>query len=120
MEKAMVIATLMSLAMMLTGGFFAEHVGEYVRWVQYLSPFKFSYHACIQIAFDSDVKCDGSGGLEGLCGDGVEYAKRDDVLEMLGKEGGVASNVGCLFLMSIVGRFAAYFALRSVKDGSGG
>jgi hypothetical protein len=119
MEKAMVIATLVSLAMMLTGGFFAEHVDDYVGWVQFLSPFKYSYHACIQFAFDSDVKCDGSGALGNLCSGDAEYASREDVLDFLGQEGSVAFNVGMLFLISIVGRIAAYFALRRVKNGSG-
>jgi len=119
MEKAMVVATLISLAMMLTGGFFAEHVAGYIGWVQYLSPFKYSYHACLQIAFDSDVKCDGSGALENLCKEGVEYAARRDVLDMLGAKGSVLFNVFGLFVISIAGRIAAYAALRRTKDGGG-
>ena len=42
-EKAMVTATLVSLSQMLSGGFFARRIGDGVRWLQFLSPFKFSY-----------------------------------------------------------------------------
>ena len=85
-----------------------------------MSPFKYSYHACLMISFTEDVKCDGSGGLASLCGGSdVGYAAKEDVIELLGAKGSVPFNCAMLFLISCVGRFAAYAALRRVKDGQG-
>mmetsp|Transcript_3840 Transcript_3840/g.7273 ORF Transcript_3840/g.7273 Transcript_3840/m.7273 type:complete len:650 (+) Transcript_3840:44-1993(+) len=117
MQKAMVVGTLVSLAMMLSGGFFAENMEEFVSWVQYLSPFKYSYHACLSIGFADGVRCDGSGNLGSLCesvGLG-NTASRDDVFNFLGGNGTVAFNIGMLLAMSVVCRLGAYFQLRRVK-----
>ena len=39
-EKAMTAMTLISLGLMLTGGFFASNIPVFFEWIQYLSPFK--------------------------------------------------------------------------------
>ena len=117
MQKAMVVGTLVSLAMMLSGGFFAENMEDFVSWVQYLSPFKYSYHACLSIGFNDGVKCDGSGGLGMLCENlGVgNVATRQQVFDFLGGNGTVGFNIAMLMLMSVVCRLGAYFQLRRVK-----
>ncbi len=120
MEKAMVVGTLTSLAMMLTGGFFRKDVDQYIGWVQYLSPFKYSYHACVQIGFSEDVECDGSGVLESLCEeDGTGTVEREDIWALLGATESIAFNIGMLIVMSIVCRFLAYLSLRRMKGGRG-
>ena len=118
-EKAMVLATLTSLSFMLTGGFFAENLGNWVKWVQYLSPFYYSYQACVQIEFDAPVKCDGSGGLENLCGGStVGYAAAEDVQKLLGA-GNHSTTFNCmmLFCIFVVGRIFAYLQLAKHKTG---
>lgn len=85
--------------------------------MQYLSPFKYSYHACLSIGFADGVRCDGSGNLGSLCesvGLG-NTASRDDVFNFLGGNGTVAFNIGMLLAMSVVCRLGAYFQLRRVK-----
>jgi len=39
-ERAVVVMTLVSLSLMLTGGFFVQNIPSFFSWVQYLSPFK--------------------------------------------------------------------------------
>ncbi|GMI11570.1 hypothetical protein TrVE_jg8546 [Triparma verrucosa] len=117
MQKAMVVGTLVSLAMMLSGGFFAEKMEDFVSWVQYFSPFKYSYHACLEIGFFDGVKCDGSGGLGSLCesvGTG-NIAPGPDVVKFLGGNGTIAFNISMLMLMSVLCRLLAYYQLRRVK-----
>jgi len=118
-ERAMVIATLVSLTFMLTGGFFAENLGDFVKWVQYLSPFYYSYQACIQIEFDHPVACDGSGGLENLCGGrDTGYASAEDVQKLLGAGAhSTAFNCGMLTVIFLVGRYIAYWQLSRHKTG---
>jgi hypothetical protein len=116
-EKAMVIATLVSLAQMLSGGFFAQRLGDGVKWVQYLSPFKFSYHASLRIGYEGGVECDGSGYLGDVCDNiGVgATATAEDVYGYFGGQGSVAFNVCCLFAMSVICRAGAYIMLRRMK-----
>jgi len=56
-EKAMTIATVTSLALMLTGGYFVKNLPEFLGWVRFVSPFKYSYDACIKLGFDREVPC---------------------------------------------------------------
>ena len=71
-EKAMTVATVVSLALMLTGGYFIQNLPSFLGWVRYLSPFKYSYHACIQLGFDREIPCvDGEVLEECLSGAGI-------------------------------------------------
>jgi ABC-type multidrug transport system permease subunit len=63
-EKAMTIATVTSLALMLTGGYFVKNLPEFMGWLRYVSPFKYSYDACIKLGFDRDVPCVNGETLE--------------------------------------------------------
>lgn len=119
-EKAMVVGTLSALAMMLTGGFFAENVSSYISWMRFVSPFKYSFHACLAIEFDRDVPCDGSGGLGKLCnGSSTGYADHNAIVKMLGGEHSVAFNVMGLIGIFVIGRVVAYVSLRRVKQDGG-
>jgi ABC-type multidrug transport system permease subunit len=73
-EKAMTIATVTSLALMLTGGYFVKNLPSFLSWVRYVSPFKYSYDACIQLAFDRDIPCNNGEVLEEcLSGKGMRH-----------------------------------------------
>lgn len=117
MEKAMTIMTVVSLALMLLGGFFVENVPSWLDWGKFCSPFKYSFDASRQLVFDRDVPCDGSGALESLCGGSDEgSADAQDVIEFLGIQGSVAFNVGLLLVVGLIPRYVAYLALRSKKE----
>ncbi|CAB9524017.1 Putative white-brown complex homolog protein 30 [Seminavis robusta] len=119
MDKAMTVLTVSSLGLMLLGGFFVENIPSFVKWAKYFSPFKYAFDGSLQLVFDRDVPCDGSGKLENLCnGSDTGYAKASDVIsQTLGVQGSIAFNVGMLFVIVLVPRYVAYLALRAQKGG---
>lgn len=120
MEKAMTVMTVLSLGLMLLGGFFIENVPSWLEWGKYLSPFKYSFDASRQLVFDRPVPCDGSGALELLCGieqvANNEFASAEDVVAALGVQGSVLFNALMLLAIGFVPRYIAYLALRSKKE----
>lgn len=118
MEKALIVMTVFSLFLMLLGGFFVQNIPAFVAWAKYVSPFKYAFDASLEIVFNSDVQCDGSGALEELCGGAsTGSVPPEDVLEFLGVQGSVGFNVGILCVLIFIPRFVAYRALRSKRGG---
>jgi ABC-type multidrug transport system permease subunit len=118
MEKAMATMTVVALALALLGGFFVENVPDFIAWGKFISPFKYSFDAARQLAFDRAVPCDGSGALEGLCSGGSGgSASAEDVIDFLNIQGSVGFNVGLLVVLGLVPRYIAYLALRVKKEG---
>lgn len=116
-EKAMVLATLASMALMLTGGFFAQRLPLFLKWFQYLSPFKYSYDACLQLVFDSPVPCDG-GVVMAQCV-GASTVAANDVLDYLSVSDSLPLNACLLILFLVAFRIAAYLSLRFLPHNSG-
>lgn len=116
-EKAMVYATLASMALMLTGGFFAQRLPFFLKWAQYLSPFKYSYDACLQLVFNSPVPCDG-GVVMAQCVDSAAVSA-SDVLAYLYVSDSLPLNACLLILFLVVFRIAAYLCLRFLPHNSG-
>mmetsp|Transcript_36183 Transcript_36183/g.87541 ORF Transcript_36183/g.87541 Transcript_36183/m.87541 type:complete len:716 (-) Transcript_36183:248-2395(-) len=120
MEKAMTTMTVLSLGLMLLGGFFIENVPSWLLWGKYLSPFKYSFDASRQLVFDRPVPCDGSGALESLClvgsSNNNEFASSEEVVEALGVQGSVLFNALMLLVIGLVPRYIAYLALRAKKE----
>ena len=117
-EKGMTFMTVISLFLALVGGFFVENVPSFLVWTKYLSPFKYSFDASLQLVFDQPVPCDGSGALEALCGgSSTGYAQPEQVIQYLGVQGSVGFNVGILIAIGLVPRYLAYLALRAKKEG---
>ena len=146
MERAMTVMTVCALGLMLLGGFYVENVPSFgkscrsdshiliqisclrihliplcftVAWAQYLSPFKFSYDASLEIVFaNQNVECDGSGALGDLCGGAsTGSVPGNQVVEFLGVTTSVGFNVGLLTVLIVVPRFVAYRFLLSKKGG---
>merc|ERR1711862_535452 len=114
MQKAMAYMTVGTLGLMLVGGFFVQDIPAWISWTRYLSPFKYSFDASLGLVFDRDMPCDGSGMLDGICGEG-EYATAAEVISFLGIDGTVAFNAGMLLVLASVPRYFAYLALRRTK-----
>ena len=115
-DKAVAAVTVLALGLMLLGGFYVDNVPAFCQWVKYLSPFKYAYDASLQLVFDEDVPCDGSGLLVFCKGLDVGFATVDQVLyETFNVQGSVGFNAGILVLLCAVARFGAYLALRATK-----
>ncbi|KAL3827311.1 hypothetical protein ACHAXA_005057 [Cyclostephanos tholiformis] len=115
MEKGMVVMTVVSLGLMVVGGFFVRTLPVWMVWFGYLSPFKYSYNSSVQLVFDKPVPCDGSKVLSSCQGGAVGSASVEEVLEFLGVEYSTGLNVALLFVMFVVIRIMAFFALKSKK-----
>jgi len=114
-EKAMTIMVVISLTTMAAGGFYVQNIPVWLEWVKYLSPFKFGYEAAQLMIFNEPVACDGTGQLAVYCNGGAEYVSRDDILEFLGSEGTIASNLGVLLGLIIVPRYLSFMALKAKR-----
>lgn len=116
MEQGMVIMTVVSLGLMVIGGFFVRNIPAWLQWLGYISPFKYSYNSSIQLVINKPVPCDGSGYLPACQGRGVDgHASVQEVLDFLGVEGTVMFNVGMLFVLFAVIRIMAFYALKHKK-----
>jgi ABC-type multidrug transport system ATPase subunit/ABC-type multidrug transport system permease subunit len=118
-EKAMVIATLVSMALMLTGGYFVQNLPTFVQWIRFVSPFKYSYDSCLRLVFYYNIKCD-QGDILVQCSDpSLKSVAPEVVWNYLNQQGTVGFNVGLLILFIIVFRVAAYLALRFIPHNNG-
>jgi hypothetical protein len=114
-EKGMVIMTVTGLGLMAVGGFFVRTVPSWILWLGWLSPFKYSYNASVQLVFDEPVPCDGSGVLVGCEGLDTGYASESEILEFLGVQFSTGFNVAMLIVLFITVRIMAFFALKTKK-----
>lgn len=118
-EKALVVATISALTLMLTGGFFISNLPVFVHWIRYLSPFKYSYDACLQLEFSRDIPCtDGSILVECLA-DPTGKVSGQAAIDYLGATQSVGLNEACLIIFIIGFRFFAYLALRFMPHNNG-
>jgi len=117
LQKGLTIMTVFTLFLMLLGGFFVENVPAFISWGKYISPFKYAFDFSLQLIFDRDVPCDGSGALKELCNTGgdVGFATVDEVRNFIGIQGTIAFNVGMLLVLCFVPRYGAYVCLRRKK-----
>mmetsp|Transcript_4848 Transcript_4848/g.7924 ORF Transcript_4848/g.7924 Transcript_4848/m.7924 type:complete len:723 (+) Transcript_4848:75-2243(+) len=118
-EKALTIATLGSLILMLTGGFFVQGLPIFVSWIRYLSPFKYSYDACVQLEFDRAIPCDDGDVLDGCLGNPNGEVNGQAAVSYLGATLSVGLNEALLGLFILVFRILAYLALRFMPHNNG-
>jgi ABC-type multidrug transport system ATPase subunit/ABC-type multidrug transport system permease subunit len=118
LERAMTVITIVSLTLMLLGGFFTQSIPSFISWARFLSPFKYAFDASQLMIFDDNIPCDGSGVLYEACrGSEKGYASPAQVLKFLGVEGSMSFHIGMLWVIIIVPRYLAYLALRSKRSG---
>lgn len=116
-ERGMVVMTVVSLGLMVIGGFFVRQVPHWIVWLGFLSPFKYSYNSSVQLVFDRPVPCDGSGVLATCIDSDSGTASVEEVLEFLGVQYSTGFNVGMLLLLFVVVRVLAFIALKHKKAG---
>jgi len=83
-ERAIMVMTLVSLALMLTGGYFVDNIPSFISWTQYLSPFKYGYDACLFIEFSGRrTDCDGSGKVPDCDNRNYDSVSGGDIMDFL-------------------------------------
>jgi hypothetical protein len=120
LEKGMVLMTVSALGLMAVGGFFVRQVPFWILWLGYLSPFKYSYNASVQLVFNRPVPCDGSGVLSACGNTASGAASVQEVLEFLGVKFSTGFNVGMLLVLFVCVRLLAFLALKHKKSGERG
>lgn len=118
-QKALVYATLTGLALMLTGGFYVENMPVFVRWIRYLSPFKYCYDACVQLEFSRDVQCVDGSVLDGCIDNPGGMVSGQEAIDVIGATESVGLNEACLIIFILAFRLLAYLALRFMPHNNG-
>ncbi|CAF3674584.1 unnamed protein product [Adineta steineri] len=122
LHHAITVATVTLMTFMLVGGFFVRSLPHWLGvWGKWLSFFKYSYNACLQLEF--------KGGQIYKCVDGSYVAScinnpngtfvSHEALQYFDYGIGIGWNFLVLFGMFVVFRTAAYFALRFTKNTDG-
>lgn len=118
-EKGIASCTVLSLTLMIAGGFYIRRIPSWLNWLKFISPFKYAYDASVQIVFNRPIPCDegtfGGGTTFTSCaGGGINgYVSNEELLKFLGVQGSVVFNVAILFVIFVVFQIAAFLALRS-------
>jgi hypothetical protein len=118
-EKGIASCTVLSLTLMVAGGFYVRNIPPWLNWVKFISPFKYAYDASVQIVFNTPVPC-GAGDFDGgtafpSCSGNrnTGYLSHEDLLRFLGVQGSVFFNVTLLFILFIIFQVTAFVVLRS-------
>jgi hypothetical protein len=94
----------------------------FLQWARFLSPFKYSYDACLELVFNAPVKCD-NGSVMTQClsinGSAPDTVAVSDVLSYLYITQSLGLNSSMLIVFLLFIRLAAYLALRFVPHNTG-
>lgn len=122
-NQAISLCVIISIAILLLGGFFIKQLSSYLEWAKYVSFLRYSYLATIKLQFQSYPKiyCDHEGNAIALCRN-KPYIPGDIIVQYFGSDerypGAVTTNDGIIIDISIClafflfFRFASYILLR--------
>ncbi|CAF4144509.1 unnamed protein product [Rotaria sp. Silwood2] len=122
LQHAITVATVLLIGLMLVGGFFVRNLPHWLGvWGKWLSFFKYSYDACLQLQF--------KGGRIYQCVDGSIIPScrnnpngtfiSNEATEFFDAGISIGLNFLVLFGMFVVFRTLAYFALRFINNHTG-
>ena len=121
-DKAVAMAILASLGILLLGGFYVKNLPFWLEWLKYTSPLKYAYSALCIIQFEwQEFTCDQDGGIINECtGKDVvlDGALAVDFLQV--GEQSLGLNFVCILLFLFGFRCFAYITLRFLKLNTGG
>ena len=118
-QKCLTFATLVSMLLMLTGGFYASKLPFFIAWLRYISPFKYSYDACVELVFNVPVPCSSGNVLTSCVNNIGGSASPSSVINYLGATESVGLNVSLLVVFMIFFRIAGYLSLRFIPHNNG-
>ena len=109
------LTTVVSLSMLIVGGFYLTQLPHWLAPVGYLSAFRYAYRACVQVVLDSDreIQCAGGYWFRACATATDGYIDGTDVAAaVLGKDVEPLNvNIGILVLLFGLFRYLAYLAL---------
>lgn len=118
-RKCLTIGTLSSMLLMLTGGYYASKLPVFLQWVRYISPFKYSYDACVQLVFSIPVPCVNGYVLTECYYNPKGVASTKSVANYLHTTESIGINIAALIIFIIILRIGAYLLLRFIPHNTG-
>ncbi|CAF1068068.1 unnamed protein product [Adineta steineri] len=115
-------ATILIMSLMLVGGFYVRNLPHWLGvWIKWVSFFKYSYDACLQLQFSGrhHYKCVDGTYVPSCRNNSNGTFVSDEALQYFDIGLNVGLNFLVLFGMFIVFRFLAYLSLRFVNNNSG-
>ncbi|CAF1036454.1 unnamed protein product [Adineta steineri] len=122
LEQAITAATILIMSLMLVGGFYVRNLPHWLGvWGKWVSFFKYSYDACLQLQFNGrhHYKCV-DGSYVPLCRNNSNGTfASEEALQYFDIGLSIGLNFLVLFGMFVGFRFLAYLSLRFIKNNSG-
>eukprot|EP00253_Pinus_taeda_P001194 PITA_01194 len=107
-KRTGLVASIVLLVFMITGGFYIQHMPVFIRWLKYVSFVFYGFRFAVKMQYSPHqiYDCTGPGGCKSL--------QSSPSFETMGLDGGM-QEVWILILMAVVYRVAAYFYLNKIR-----
>lgn len=108
-KRAGMIASLVLMLFLLTGGYYVQHIPKFMRWLKYVSFMYYGFRLLLKVQYSGDqlYDCESSGGCRRL--------QSSPSFDTVNLDGGL-QEVWILLGMALVYRLFAYICLRSKVD----
>uniref|UniRef100_A0A3Q7HG11 ABC transporter domain-containing protein n=1 Tax=Solanum lycopersicum TaxID=4081 RepID=A0A3Q7HG11_SOLLC len=103
-RRAGMVASLILMLFLLTGGYYVQHIPKFMRWLKYLSFMYYGFRLLLKVQYSGDdlYNCESKEGCRTL--------QSSPSFDTVGLDGGL-KEVWVLLAMAIVYRFLAYICL---------
>ncbi|KAM3743912.1 hypothetical protein ACB098_06G012000 [Castanea mollissima] len=104
-KRAGMVASLILMLFLLTGGYYVQHIPKFMRWLKYLSFMYYGFRLLLKVQYSGDqlYECQSQGGCRTL--------QSSPSFDTVNLNGGM-KEVWILLAMAIGYRLCAYFCLR--------
>ncbi|KAK4275286.1 hypothetical protein QN277_018398 [Acacia crassicarpa] len=110
-QKSGVVASLILMMFLLTGGYYVQHIPVFMRWLKYLSFMYYGFRLLLKVQYSGDelYECESFGGCRTL--------QSSPSFDTVNLEGGL-KEAWVLLAMALTFRLLAYLCLRSKIEAS--
>nr|XP_016459934.1 PREDICTED: ABC transporter G family member 26-like [Nicotiana tabacum] len=104
-RRAGMVASLILMLFLLTGGYYVQHIPKFMRWLKYLSFMYYGFRLLLKVQYSGDelYDCESKGGCRTL--------QSSPSFDTVNLKGGL-KEVWVLIAMALAYRFLAYLCLR--------
>ncbi|KAK6149432.1 hypothetical protein DH2020_016957 [Rehmannia glutinosa] len=104
-KRAGMIASLILMLFLLTGGYYVQHIPKFMQWLKYVSFMYYGFRLLVKVQYSGDelYECESKGGCRRL--------QSSPSFDTVNLEGGL-KEVWVLLAMALAYRFSAYICLR--------
>ncbi|CAJ2633648.1 unnamed protein product [Trifolium pratense] len=108
-QRAGMVASLILMLFLLTGGYYVQHIPKFMQWLKYLSFMYYGFRLLLKVQYSGDqlYECESEGGCRPL--------QTSPSFDTVNLKGGL-SEVWVLLAMALCFRLLAYFCLRRRID----